>query len=47
MRMAKNFEKLLKSLEEGVDRGEVEVIEMVSKEKEQEITVDSCKKVFA
>ena len=48
MRMADIFKQLLKSLEEGIDKGEIEVIDMVTKEQEKEIiTVESCKQVFA
>ncbi len=44
--MAKIFSTLLKSMEDSIDRGEVQVIEMITKEQEQ-VSVESCRKVFA
>ncbi len=33
-------------MEDSIDRGEVQVIEMITKEQEQ-VSVESCRKVFA
>jgi hypothetical protein len=46
MDMVKIFEQLLKSMEGSIDRGEVQVIEMITKEQEN-ISVENCRKVFA